>query len=216
MRNKVLQVFRKRGEPEPGVVFDVGSNVGQSIREFRAVWPHARIYGFEPVRATFDKLAAATNGDFQITVTNAGASRRPGSAVMTSRGASTGNHIIPGAALTAGLEEVPLICGDDFAAERGIDEIGFLKVDAEGHDLDALAGFSTMLREGRIRFVQVEVGVSPDNLKCVPLDRVCGFMFAMGYRLLGLYGFLPLATLRRRQPGRTVADYADAVFVAPD
>lgn len=216
LRNKVLQALGARGGPPPSVVFDVGSNVGQSIREFRVAWPEARIFGFEPVRETFDLLAASMAGDDLTTVTHAGASRTSGVAVMTSRGHSTANHIVAGAEIKPGLEHVKLIRGDDFASEHGVDQIGFLKVDAEGHDLDALAGFSAMLRDGRIRFVQVEVGLSPENVKCVPLDRVCGFMFAMGYRLLGLYGFMPLSKRRGLPVERAFADYADAVFVTLD
>src|ERR1700722_10440774 len=40
------------------LVFDVGANVGQSIRNFRVSFPNAEIHSFEPSPATFNRLKA--------------------------------------------------------------------------------------------------------------------------------------------------------------
>ena len=47
---------------------------------------------------------------------------------------------------------------DDFCAENEVTEIGYLKIDVEGHELNVLRGAHRMLEEGRIRFVQFEFG----------------------------------------------------------
>jgi FkbM family methyltransferase len=213
-RNKVVQVMKAAGVDPPATVFDIGSNVGQSIKRFQAAWPYATVYGFEPVKETFARLAHNVGGDDGVILTNAGLSRESGERQMIARGASTGNRVVPISGARGTVETVKMIRGDEFMAERGIEAVDFMKIDAEGHDLDVLIGFVGALRDRRIGYVQVEVGVSPDNVKCVPYDRVAQFMFAFGYRLYGVYGFQPLASLRKREPGRAVADYADAVFVA--
>jgi len=87
----------------------------------------------------------------------------------------------------------------------GSGQIDFLKVDAEGHDLDVLVGFSRMLQAGKVRYVQVECGCSPDNLRHIPYDRIASFMFAFGYRLYGIFDGMPA-----RKTGRPGMFYARA------
>src|SRR5579871_6427223 len=41
----------------PRIVFDVGGNVGQTVRHFSNIWPEAKIYSFEPVKSTYERLA---------------------------------------------------------------------------------------------------------------------------------------------------------------
>lgn len=217
LRNKVLSVLAAMQVKPPAVVFDVGANVGQSAREFRKHWPEALIYTFEPVPATFERLAVVAAGDDRMVASNVGLSRASGTRKMTSRGASTGNRVVSAADRRVELAEVAMVRGDEFLREHNIVSVEFMKIDAEGHDLDVLVGFAEALRESRIRIIQIEVGVSPDNEKCVSFESVSQFMFAMDYRLLGIYGFHPLAKLRARSGGtRRFADYADAVFVARD
>lgn len=47
---------------------------------------------------------------------------------------------------------------DDFCTRHGIAAIDFLKIDVEGHERFVLEGAGTMLRDGRIRFIQFEFG----------------------------------------------------------
>ena len=47
----------------PSIFFDVGANVGQSITNFRTLFPDVRIYSFEPVPESYAALEAATCGD---------------------------------------------------------------------------------------------------------------------------------------------------------
>src|SRR5271170_7871413 len=38
------------------VIFDIGANVGQTAMRYRAIFPNARIFSFEPVPETYKKL----------------------------------------------------------------------------------------------------------------------------------------------------------------
>src|SRR5690348_1303439 len=42
---------------DPTVVFDVGSNVGQSLSEIRELFPKATVHCFEPAPSTFANLS---------------------------------------------------------------------------------------------------------------------------------------------------------------
>ncbi len=45
-REKVLRSLIATDSP---LILDVGANMGQSIEEFSSIWPHSRIYSFEPL-----------------------------------------------------------------------------------------------------------------------------------------------------------------------
>ena len=55
-------------------------------------------------------------------------------------------------------EPLELTTIDDFCRENGFERIHFLKIDVEGHELAVLHGAESMLRDGRIDFIQFEFG----------------------------------------------------------
>jgi len=58
-----MDITRRLGYGYVNTVFDVGANTGQTYRIFRREFPAAFIRCFEPVTATFDKLALQIEGD---------------------------------------------------------------------------------------------------------------------------------------------------------
>jgi FkbM family methyltransferase len=210
-----------RADPRfrPRRIFDVGANIGQTVARIRAVYPHAPIDAFEPVAATFESLAAATADDEATQVHRLALSARPGVAVMSATPGSQQNRVLPAGSAppAAPQEQVELITGDQFCARNTIREVGILKIDAEGHDLDVLVGFHTMLAQRRIHYVIVECGILPSNRTHVPLWRLTGFLSPCGYELVGLYP----ANLPRRvgvgpdsRPSVRGMRYGNAIFVA--
>ena len=206
MRNRIIQALTRKSI-SPKMVFDVGANVGQSVREFREAFPEATIHAFEPIRLTFTQLAEYVASDAQCHAHQLALSRASGDLQMTSRGASTGNRVVQGGKGTD-IEAVPAMTGDIFCEQNGIRRIDFLKIDAEGHDLDVLLGFREMLLTARVKFVQVECGLSPTNVIHISYERIANLMLAFGFGLYGMFGLTPL----RGSPNLS-AHYADAVFV---
>jgi hypothetical protein len=98
---------------------------------------------------------------------------------MTDKIASTGNRIVED-----GPIEVQLRTGREFCAEQGIDHIDYLKVDAEGHDLEVLKGFDL----GIVDFVQVEASANRHMLQAVPFAVLYDYLCGQGFYLFGLYG----------------------------
>jgi len=54
---------------------------------------------------------------------------------------------------------VPTSTGDVKISELGLERITILKIDAEGHDFDVLAGFQKAISNGTIDFIQFEYNV---------------------------------------------------------
>jgi FkbM family methyltransferase len=55
-------------------------------------------------------------------------------------------------------EEINLTTIDSFCVSNGIENIDFLKIDVEGHELNVLQGAKRMIENEKIRFIQFEFG----------------------------------------------------------
>lgn len=149
------------------VAFDVGANIGDWTALLLARVPRvSHVHAFEPIDSTFAKLA---DRSFPPSVSRhrMGLSSKPGTASMYVLGeGSTGNSLYRRQGLEDGwgirppeaTEEVALETIDRFCEQHGIQKIDFLKIDAEGHDVDVLEGARESLRRGIIQIVQFEYG----------------------------------------------------------
>jgi FkbM family methyltransferase len=150
----------------PIVVFDVGANVGewtkcivrQARRESRALQVHA----FEPCKGTFEILTQRLReGDASnVRAVNKGCSSSSGTALMTVYGSGLGINTIcepigdnpPESA----SEVIQLATVDEYCRTNSISYIDLLKIDAEGHDCEVIAGATEMLSSKAIDVMQFE------------------------------------------------------------
>lgn len=172
----------------PEVVFDVGANVGQTVGSVLERWEAARVYAFEPAVASFFELEKKFGMDRRVVLNRVALDSSPGRVRFKSDGTSTGNRILSGGE-SGNSEVVETTCGDIYCREQGIPRIDFLKIDAEGFDLDVLTGFAGMLRDGCIQFIQVESTTNLDNRFHVHLERFIHFLHPFNYRVYGLFDF---------------------------
>lgn len=172
------------------VIFDVGANVGQSLKEFLRE-SNADVYAFEPVNSTFEVLSEHYAGESraQLFPTALGAVGRSGRMLVGSN--STTNSLFFGSDSqkneSAALEQVEIDTLDNFCIERNIEKIGFLKIDTEGHDLEVLKGAAGLLALQNIDFLQCEVGMHSGNDRHVSFEKLHGFMNAFEYLPFGFY-----------------------------
>jgi FkbM family methyltransferase len=147
-------------------VVDVGANEGQYSADVWAVNGDAHVFAFEPHPGTYSRLLshASRMGIERMTAINAACGSASGQLVLYDYAGSGGTSH---ASLHAGVIEelhkgasdqhvVEVIDLDTFAAKHGISLIHLLKIDAEGHELEVLKGAANLLRENRIRAIQLE------------------------------------------------------------
>jgi FkbM family methyltransferase len=163
-------------------VFDVGANVGKTVAQFQRRFPDAEIWAFEPVKASYEQLVQSTASLEGIQCFNFALGAQSAAGYVSADGTSEKNRLVP-ARFGRATQSVPIVAGTDFCDEHGIDHIGYLKVDTEGHDLEVLRGFEPMLRDSRVDVVEVEAGMNPENELHVPLQDFLAFLQPCGYRL---------------------------------
>ncbi len=137
-------------------VFDVGAFRGRWSLALLDHRPGSRVFAFEPT-ATSREVLRGTLGD-RVEIVPKAVSDHVGEAAFVVHG-QAGEVNMDGVNRLSvdGLgETVPVTTLDAFCAERDLEAIDIVKIDAEGHDLAVLRGAEALLRAGRIAYVQFE------------------------------------------------------------
>ncbi len=128
---------------EPRVVIDGGAHLGTFSCMVSALFPQARLHLVEPqpaCKAPLEKLAADRGFTFHPFALGS----RSGTAHLLSdepATPSTGAHVIPGGEGLPGVLDVPVRTLDElFAAEVRREDRPLLKLDLQGHEIQALQG----------------------------------------------------------------------------
>lgn len=164
------------------IVFDVGANHGQWSMLVKNTFPNSSIYCFEIIPKTFTKLAENCEKKEGFTLNQFGLSNINGEVEVT---------FFPSEDTGSSIQALPWDCpsitvtshvvsGDQYSQENNINEIDFLKIDTEGHELAVLKGFNNLLKDGRITLIQFEYGMT-----YIPPRITLGDV----YHLLSPYGY---------------------------
>jgi FkbM family methyltransferase len=199
----------------PGSVecaFDVGANVGQTVRYFVKRFPKATIHAFEPVPSTYADLVRAVGSLPKVTCHNLAlsdsATKRE---IVTTAISGHSSFTSPLSANdpNAKKQVVETITADAFASAHGIERIDVLKIDTEGHEMAVLDGAAGLLAKGAVRSVYAEVTPSAANRHNTQFAQVFDRLTAAGFRFMGLYEIEWLQKL----PPETA--FCNALFVRP-
>jgi FkbM family methyltransferase len=171
---------------------DVGANVGQSVEAMLAFRPDARIWAFEPNVALHKLLSAKFQANPRVECANFAVGADLGRATLNVTRNSSMSYLERGSQPIAANEivarqPVAVQTLDGFCREKGIERIDYLKIDAEGSDLDVLRGAERLLSNGDIFMVECECGMHPGNKVHVPFEAVKAHLEARNYRVFGLY-----------------------------
>jgi FkbM family methyltransferase len=177
-----------------GIIFDVGANIGDVTRRLTEFFPDSDIFAFEPVPGTYKTLVENTRDLRRVTATQAGMSNRAGQGVITAIPHSGLNTLLLDDRDKDSEPEKPtatvgLLTVDEFCNDRGIDRIGLLKTDTEGHDIHVLQGAQNLLENGRIEFILSECafpGAGEDSVHSIFGD-IEDLLVPFGYHVVSFY-----------------------------
>jgi FkbM family methyltransferase len=194
-------------------VFDVGANTGQTVQEVLHGFPEAKIYSFEPVKGTFDRLRQNVGAFPNVHCTHAalGAREEQIKIKLYPDDESVANSLNPLAMNTAAdarTETITITTGEAFCKAHGITEIDLLKIDTEGYERPVIEGFGEMLRAGKIGAIFCEVSFNPQDKSHTYINDLNDLVLSHGYTFYGLYG-VSNASIK---VGRS---YGNVLYVSP-
>lgn len=163
------------------VMIDVGAYIGEAALMALQLYPDARVFCVEPAPEAHQQLVANLNAYPNAIIHRIGLSSGGGTVPMAVDKRGKGSRIVPSG--RPGDIEIEVASGDDFIEANGIDHVSFLKIDTEGHDLEALLGFRRTLASSRISLIEIESGLHYGNKRHVPLEQLKGFLEPLGYFL---------------------------------
>jgi FkbM family methyltransferase len=183
------------GNPPFDVMFDVGANTGQTALELVDRLKPLKIHCFEPVTATFNKLASATAKYKQISCYKLAMSDTNGEAAI---------HLYEASVLASLCDRTPILSLDNkwyqgteivatqtldtFLELNSIKEIDILKIDTEGADHRVLLGAKNSLKSHRIKFIVFEFyQISSSEQRNGVLFDADQILAQYGYRFVSAY-----------------------------
>jgi FkbM family methyltransferase len=176
------------------VILDIGANDGRWLASAYQIFPRATFHAFEPVPTTFETLCTNVAKRARVRTYKNGFSSESKTISMQIYDNSRVNSmemtkVQPG---HRPLKTVSVQCAtlDEWLDGLAINEIDFIKIDVEGHELHVLNGGVKMLRETRAAFLLIEaksVLSSEISGPGVSLEQLSGFLSPFGYRLMVLY-----------------------------
>lgn len=186
----------------PKVVFDVGSNKGQSIQAYMEIFPTEDIlfFSFEPIKGLMEIQKKKFEGKTNIAFVEKALSDYVGESTFninksqdTSSLLDTNIDFIPeryGDVYKKGAEvTVATTTIDAYLEEQHLERIDILKIDVQGAEVQVLKGAINTLTAQKIKLIYIECLFVPLYKDQAFFDDIVAFLYNLGYRAYSGYNF---------------------------
>ena len=204
-RRKLLGIT----ELDVRTVFDVGANIGKKARHYRKLFPEARIYCFEPVPATFEKLNRwARQQGGAVEAFNMALGSQPGTTHIHWNQLHSGGSTVLSPLADREHEYVSLPVRmetlDSMARQLDVEDEIFVKIDVEGFDMEVIRGGMNLLARASAVIIEIALEEQPSG----------GPQFRDFINALDRLGYLYRGNLSHGYVDG-IPRLADAVFIKP-
>ena len=210
---EIGSITRLLGPGDVRLCIDIGGNVGNYTAALLQAFPGARVVTFEPSATNIAKLTDRFAQDARVTLVPAAASERAGIAQLHADTPGSGLGSLTKRDLSFrnlsfdASEEVRTIRFEDYWRDAlASAPIDILKLDIEGHELDALRGAGEAIAQTRA--VQFEFGGTNIDTRTYFKD-FWDFFTARGFTLHRItpFGALTLSRYSEREESFTTTNY---------
>jgi FkbM family methyltransferase len=212
-----LEQQRLLGVEKPLMIFDVGAHHGESVRQYKLLFPAATICCFEPFPESFARLQKTIASLSKVSSFKVALADRVGVTEFNANQYSATNSLLPtapdvenvwpgGQVDTRERIRVSTTTLDQFCQEHSIDAIDLLKLDVQGAEPQVLKGGEQLLRHGKVRLVYTEILTLPAYQGQISLEEFLRMMRDYGFELFNVFNPSVTAAGQLRQ--------LDAIFRA--
>jgi len=173
------------------VIFDVGANIGQSVDDFKKVFPDSIINSFEPGPDTFAKLREHCIEMGKVKVWNYAIGSSEGILPFQENTRSVmSSFFSPGENWWGEIKKitnVEVTTLDTFADQQKVGFIDILKCDTQGYDLEVFKGAEKLLSENRIGIILCEIIYSNIYKGTPSFTKLLRYLLDHNFVLVGFY-----------------------------
>jgi len=190
------------------VIFDIGANVGQTAKQFKANFPSAVIHCFEPGTETFNALQQNMSSERNVHLWHCAIGSAVGKQTFLENTEPDMSSFLELSATGWGevknRVDVDVTTVDHFLREQNIPAVDILKSDTQGYELEVFKGAEEAMRANRIGLVYFEF-IFADMYRDLPrFDDVFRYLIDRGFLLVSIYDI---------HHQRQLADWANLLFV---
>ncbi len=187
---EVLQdkVYEKYYSPQAGdIVIDVGAYVGMfTVKASLQVGKKGRVIAIEPASSNIRYLVGNTKSLGNVTVVPLAASSSRGKGSLTISRATPCHTLIPhSGSLTETVTKDTL---DNIVSDLQIGKVDFIKIDAEGSELEILKGASNILKNSKLRLAVASYHNLPTGEYALP--QVCQLLASARFKIKVVKGYV--------------------------
>jgi len=200
------------------VIFDLGGHRGETIKQYRARFPDALVYCFEPFPDSLASLNKNFLDDPKTRIIPLAVADQPGQRTLYINEIDATNSLLPattssrrylpGKGETKASIQVTATSIDGFVDTHHVGAIHILKMDIQGGELSALKGAQMALEKNQMPIIYTEIMFVPHYENQPLLNDIWDFLARYGYTLFDIY------YVQRANNGQL--RYADALFVSAD
>ena len=166
-------LIQKEKEENEKIFFDVGANIGQSIKRFLELDPKARIHSFEPTPRLVEKLKEKFGNLKNITINNFALGEKFYKLFLndySTHRINSFNNIDEESKFHKAMSmssknkdnfvkkiEVNVNTIDDYCKKNKISKIDFIKIDTQGFEDKVLEGASNLISKNSIKIIELEL-----------------------------------------------------------
>lgn len=143
------------------IIFDIGANKGSWTQVALDKIPRSHIYSFEPSRLTYGVSVQSLGKNPRVSLYNLAISSVKGTKELHSDHEGSSLSSLYQRRTTIKFDHVETVNTttlDTFCLENSIKKIDWLKIDAEGNELEVLRGAEKLIEQGAIKCIQFEFG----------------------------------------------------------
>lgn len=180
--------FVKSDQP---ILFDIGANVGQTVKDFKEVFKNSTIHAFEPSPETFDILKNNTSNFKNLHLWNLGVGAFNGELLLNEYVHSNTNSFLDtNKNDEKNLRKKTLVnttTVDKFCSNHKIPKIDVLKIDTEGFELEVFKGAKVSLKNCKIGLLFFEVGFVNTHKGMPSFTELWDFALLYDFELVSIY-----------------------------
>jgi FkbM family methyltransferase len=168
----ITKFIIKKSQP---VIFDIGANKGQSIERYKKIFQKSTIHSFEPNIDEINILKEKYQNEKNLFLNNLAVGEKEGNLefnINARSGHSSFKELIPNTTwlkkrsfrenvdsenYTSKKVNSKIITLDDYVKKNNIENIDILKIDTQGYEDKVLQGAQNLIKENRIKLIQVEI-----------------------------------------------------------